>query len=626
MAPASAAALPGDLDTTFAGQGTPTADFMVSPKMVLQPDEKLVAVGEPNFTVARLTANGLPDSSFDGDGRITTVPTTGTNFASDVALQADGKIVVVGQAGGTFGVQRHLPDGALDSSFAGDGTTTTSFEGSNTSKASGVAVQPDGKIVVIGNAPINLAMARYNPDGALDSTFSGDGKVFPSVNNIGIDVALQADGKILVIGVRNGFVVTRFTAAGELDTTFSGDGSVTASFGGVDSAAELAVQPDGRIVVVGSTSTGLAVARITATGALDTSFSGDGLLTIDLGGNDVAQAVAIQPDGKILVGGSTDSDPANPNSFDSNFALVRLNPDGTLDPSFGAAGTVRTDGGRSESIASIAIRPSDGRIVVAGDSFRLAERFAIFGRYHAFSCFAKDVTRLGTNGADTLNGTIAFTLPQFMGPPIPVFNPDVIEGLGGNDTIDATGNRDAVCGGDGADTLRGGTGDDMLSGGAGRDVLEGGAGTDTCAGGPFTLPADRFVDCEIIGKGLAGYAAQWRRARSTCTGSGRARRCRVTGSLRVENPGTERTPVPALTALYLSNDTRLDQRDLLLGRGRVPRLRPGSAVVQRFRFTIPGGRSPAGRRVIALLDYTDVVAERDERNNTVVSPKVRRRH
>jgi uncharacterized delta-60 repeat protein len=204
---------------------------------------------------------GVLDPTFSGDGK----QTTDFGFGADdqgtgVALQGDGKIVVAGVAGGgatgnDFALARYNPNGTLDPNFSGDGKRRTSFGGSD--QATGVAIQANGRIVAVGYGGPGGVLARYNPDGSLDTSFSGDGKQttnFLAPNG----VAIQANGKIVVAGVARGgptvndFALARYNPNGSLDTSFSGDGKETTSFGGSDDRATgVAIQANGRIVVVG---------------------------------------------------------------------------------------------------------------------------------------------------------------------------------------------------------------------------------------------------------------------------------------------------------------------------------------------------------------------------------------
>jgi uncharacterized delta-60 repeat protein len=196
-----------------------------------------------------------------------------TNFASGsdacigVALQSDGKIVAGGSAGSRFGVARYNSDGSLDTTFGGDGKVTTNF----TSRPDGgnrVVLQGDGKIVLAGFAGgafgqnTSFAVARYETDGSLDGTFSGNGKVTTNFTS-GFDSArapiILGDGSIVAVGVAHAaggaFALARYTAAGSLDTTFGGDGKVTTNFSsGFDGAVDAALQVDGKIAAAGSAS------------------------------------------------------------------------------------------------------------------------------------------------------------------------------------------------------------------------------------------------------------------------------------------------------------------------------------------------------------------------------------
>ena len=301
-------------------------------------------------------ANDAP--SFDsGDGIVTTGIGAGFDTGTSVAMQADGKILVAGYsfdgANYDFALVRYNSDGSLDTSFSTDGKLTTSI-GTGSAYGQSVAVQTDGKILVggyaAGAAGDEYALARYNSDGSLDTSFSGDGIVTTSFglgDAYGESLTLQADGKILVSGyyfsgAANLLSLARYNADGSLDTSFSGDGLLTTSFGGVDNYGfDVAVQSDGAIVVVGSSSAGgtpdFAVARYDSSGNLDTTFSGDGLLTTPIGaGLDQAYSVSVQDDGKLLVAGYS------LNGTNNDFALVRYNSNGTLDTSFGGGDGIVT--------------------------------------------------------------------------------------------------------------------------------------------------------------------------------------------------------------------------------------------------------------------------------------------
>ena len=364
----------GSLDTSFSGDGRQTTDLGGGAAAVaLQGDGKIVAVGETsdaagtNFGLARYNANGSLDPTFSGDGKQTTGFGGFSDRANGVALQGDGKIVVVGHAGGDFALTRHNPNGSPDPTFSGNGRQTTDFGGSD--EATGVAVQANGKIVVVGHDGLDrFALGRYNPNGTLDTSFSGDGKQttgFARGSNGARGVALQGDGKIVAVGSAADttgsfdFALARYNTNGSLDTSFSGDGKQTTGFAGVDTAAAVAVRGDGKIAVVGEGGGNFgdfALARYNPNGSPDTSFSGDGKQTTDFGGfSDRATGVALQTNGKMVaVGGNS-----------GNFALARYNLGGSLDPTFSGDGKQTTDFGASAAANGVALQ-GDGKIVAVG--------------------------------------------------------------------------------------------------------------------------------------------------------------------------------------------------------------------------------------------------------------------
>jgi uncharacterized delta-60 repeat protein len=249
-----------------------------------------------------LASGGDLDTTFGADGKVTTNFTKWFDFARGVALQTDGKIVAVGRvgfAGRKFGLVRYNTDGTRDSAFGGDGRVTTNFT-DGTDVPSGVAIQTDGKIVAAGGADGTFALARYKPGGTLDPTFGGDGKVttdFRRGREGAVGVAVQANGKIVAAGGSDrGFAVARYKPDGRLDPTFSGNGKVVASFGRFEFSAlahGMALQTDNKIVVAGEAARAgdgrFALARFNADGTLDSTFSGNGKLTTDLtDGFDVA--------------------------------------------------------------------------------------------------------------------------------------------------------------------------------------------------------------------------------------------------------------------------------------------------------------------------------------------------
>jgi uncharacterized delta-60 repeat protein len=437
VAPVQAGA--GALDSTFSTDGKVTTDFGgrgdFGYSMALQPDGKIVVAGgssdysQPccnhDIALARYNDDGSLDTSFDADGKVITgfggnVYGNTHEVANSVALQPDGKIVVAGysasfsSSGGNadFALVRYNSNGSLDTTFHMDGRLTTDFGNSDEGGAA-VLIQPDGKILVAGRhfdgTSNNFALARYNPNGSLDTTFDMDGKVTTDIGGFadsGEAMVLQSNGKVLVAGHSNNgtdidFALVRYNSDGSLDTTFDNDGKLTTDFGFDDYGDSLLLQANDRIIVVGNSSSNdgdnydRALARYTSNGLLDPTFDLDGQIIPVVGSNsyESASAAALQPDGKIFVTGRTGSG--------SDFALIRYNSDGSLDPTFGTNGKVTTSIGVSEDYAeAIALKP-DGKVIVAGESDGVSTdyNFALV-RYSSNQTHALSVTIAG-NGEVT---------------------------------------------------------------------------------------------------------------------------------------------------------------------------------------------------------------------------------
>ena len=417
----------GSLDKTFSGNGKqmthfgPVGDrFARAHGVALQEDGKIVVVGIADFSdfaIARYNPDGSLDRTFSSDGRQRTDFGTGQNSANGVAIQADGKIVVVGTAVfGDFAIARYNANGSLDTSFSGDGKQTTSV-GLGNAGASAMALRPDGKIVAVGEAyvgpNVGFALARYNPNGSLDTGFSGDGKQTTSFGGGDEEahaVALQADGKIVTVGrvgslgvLEGDFAIARHQPDGSLDPSFSGNGKRTTDFGGLDDANAAVVQGNGKIVAAGQggDAEDFALARYNADGSLDKSFSGDGKQTTDFLNRDGANALALQPNGKIVAVGRV-------GFTDGDFGIARFNPNGSLDPSFSGDGKATTSFSRGEftfdQAKAVALQ-ANGKIVVVGEgqgAFALARYNPGGSLDKTFSGDGKQTTDFA--GFDTANG------------------------------------------------------------------------------------------------------------------------------------------------------------------------------------------------------------------------------
>ncbi|MDA9941056.1 delta-60 repeat domain-containing protein [Luminiphilus sp.] len=271
--------------------------------------------------------------------------------------------------------------GDLDTTFGTDGKVTTDFNGL-TDEARSVAIQSDGKLVVAGisiegsqideSSFWRFALARYNVNGSLDTSFGGGGKVTTAIGGYideAYSVAIQSDGKIVgagtsLIGLNDVFALVRYNTDGTLDNSFDSDGKVTTEHGsGSGYAYSVAIQSDDKIVAAGYVAdAGFALVRYNTDGALDNSFGTDGKVYagFDPARDSVAYSVAIQSDGKIVAAGWSE------NGSNTDFALARYSSDGTLDNSFDSDGKVTTAIGSGKDIArSVAIQ-SNGKIVAAG--------------------------------------------------------------------------------------------------------------------------------------------------------------------------------------------------------------------------------------------------------------------
>ncbi|MDP6759220.1 MAG: hypothetical protein QF481_01730, partial [Acidimicrobiales bacterium] len=317
-----------------------------------------------------------------------------TDSAEEVLLLDDGRYAFVGHAGSSSSeaggnyecvVMVRDTDTTLDNSFDGNGRLFVSFHASRSDKCFAGALQDDSMILAggfVNSSAANgwdLALARVDPsDGSLDATFGSGGKVIHDIGGKELITAIdvQPDGKILVAGTTDAsgtddFFVARYTSAGVLDTTFSSDGIHVFDLGSSaeDTLWGMDLQPDGRIVVGGYSGGDWAVARLTADGDMDTTFGGgDGITTTDFGGTEEASEVVIASDGKILLGGHTNA----PGNYD--FALVRYTSAGVLDTTFSSDGITTHDfnnatigSGRTDKARAMGIA-ANGSVLLVGSS------------------------------------------------------------------------------------------------------------------------------------------------------------------------------------------------------------------------------------------------------------------
>ncbi len=391
----------GSLDSGFDGDGKMTTSVDVGGddrgmSVALQSDGKIIIAGysknsggKYDFSLIRLNTDGSLDASFGNGGKVTASLSSDADKSYAVAIQSDGKIVVGGYAVrntdySDFAVARFNADGSLDASFDSDGMVTTAFCSNCVSEIYGIGIQSDGKIVAIGenydddNWDMDFALARYDTNGALDATFGNNGislQKFGSYDDEAHAIEFLPGDKFYVVGVmyknsteKDNFALARFDTDGTYDASFNGNGKIDTDFGNgnYDSADDIAIQSDGKIVLVGYSYDGsdkdFAVARYNSDGSLDASFDSDGKVTTDIygtGHEDVAKSVVIQPDGKIVVAGW------HYTGSEYDLAVVRYNSDGSLDTGFDTDGIVTTDVSLHDQAYALALQ-SDGKIVVAG--------------------------------------------------------------------------------------------------------------------------------------------------------------------------------------------------------------------------------------------------------------------
>ena len=554
----------GSLDTTFDSDGKLTTNLLGGYSMALQANDKILLGGYSarpgtmgvDFTLVRYNTDGSLDTSFDKDGKVTTRLSTydsRDDLAQSVVVQADGKILLGGSSdqdnprygNDDFAIVRYNNDGSLDKSFGGDGKVTTQL-GTLDDVGRTLAVQADGKILLGGSSggyvKDDFALVRYNKNGSLDTSFSGDGKVITDLGSgyeQAYSIALQADGKILlsgVTGMQRGYrdiALVRYNKNGSLDTSFDGDGIVITDLGEATEAGfSVVVQADGKILVAGSSGADFALVRYNKNGSLDTSFDHDGKVITDFGKTEGGYSVTLQADGKILVAGGSNG----------SFALVRYNSNGSVDNTFNPINTLNGKATYVESKAAAVLDSSvqiyDAELAYQGHYNGASITLVRHAGANSQDVFSGSGQLVFSGGNAVLSGVNIGTLTNSDGkltihfnsnatqtrvdtvlsslaysntsdtPPssvqidwifsdgslntkgfsivniIPVNDilgtarNDTLIGTIGFDKIYGLGGNDNLKGLDGEDTIDGGEGNDILDGGLGKDILIGGKGND----------------------------------------------------------------------------------------------------------------------------------------------------
>lgn len=377
-------AAPGDLDTTFGGGDGYIADTFGTLShganaLARQSDGKILVAGDnqEDLVLARYTADGTPDTTFGGGMGYTLLDVGNDDFASDVLLLPNEQIIIVGGSEDNFAlIARFNTDGTLDATFGTGGVTTVDIGGVFTA-LSQVARLADGSLIAAGSAFVGgqyeFLLARFTAGGVLDTSFDTDGYVltdFAGAWDFAGPLLLLPDERVLLAGrtqTGNDFALARFNPDGSLDTSFDGDGKVTTDLGGYDSISALVAYSDDRFYAVGINDADGVVARYNADGTLDTTFSGDGLVTYP---NPTAQVhlidAALTASDKLVVVGRLIAD----GTFEESLLVGSLlTTDGSFDTSFGGGDgyVVTTYGGTYNSLVDVLIQP-DTQIVVSGNA------------------------------------------------------------------------------------------------------------------------------------------------------------------------------------------------------------------------------------------------------------------
>ena len=380
----------GSVDTSFGGgvQTTPVGFEDYANAVAVQPDGKVVVAGSSSnnagtfVTLVRYGRDGGLDPSFGTGGKLVTPVGANNDTALALAVQADGRIVVVGSTaqaatGQDFLVLRYLADGTLDPSFGAGGKVITSFS-NDADRALAVAIQPDGKIVVGGESQsgastsgVDFALARYLPNGTLDPAFGNGGKVVTAISsNAGKDSiyalalpVVDGEQRILAVGGEGNFQAARYRANGQLDAGFGTGGKVTNLFNAnIGAARAVVLLPGGQAVLAGGVANDFAAVQLTAQGTLDGSFGTGGrfIQAVSSTNWDSATALVRQADGKLVLGGWVYTG----NSSAGDFAALRIDASGQLDASFGNAGVAinPTAAGTKSDIAHGLVLQADPRV------------------------------------------------------------------------------------------------------------------------------------------------------------------------------------------------------------------------------------------------------------------------
>ncbi len=409
----------GVLDASWGLAGTVVTDHSATDALrsiAVQADGKVVAAGK--FTaplgsgplVIRYNIDGSLDNTFGGGDGVVALIVIGTQDMGGIAIQPDGKILLCGTVSDSFFLTRFNTDGSTDMDFGTDGVGSLGTGVPGTSEAKALCLQPDGKILVVGNSDIGGALARFLPNGMLDPDFGNSNhpgflRLLGVGNYLALsDIAVQPDGKILLAGHTGTplqFAVSRFLADGSNNDgpNFGLAGGALVPFGTVaDRASAVELQPDGKILLGGTVfvddiTFDFGVARLNADGSLDQSFGTGGKVTTGSPAfQETCTSMVLQPDGKILQAGYAG------NGDNNDYMLVRYHADGVRDSDFGTDGVVITNVQPNDRGGDLALQP-DGKIIMGGTTNVINDDIVLVRYLNALTI---GLVEFGTVGGSTL--------------------------------------------------------------------------------------------------------------------------------------------------------------------------------------------------------------------------------
>lgn len=347
-----------------------------------QADGKILATGIA-YELVRFNLNGTVDSSFALNGRAEKmIGSYGASAACAVIVQSDGKIMLAGDAyapqvgpdnRSDFTAARFHSNGAPDLGFNGTGDIGIDIQTADQDYCEGAVLQADDKLIMYGSSGNSFAIVRLNTDGTLDNSFNGNGKFLAIYGDYGDELTSAVvcpDGKILACGNANfagdiRFVTIKLRQNGQLDSTFGINGAAITDFSGSASfARDIALQPDGKIVVVGNDLwTGGLIARYNADGSLDNSFGNAGKVEASISAGDISpRQLVITADGSLFLAGHIYVGSVGQLE---DWYFVKYKPNGEIDSSYSATGFIIQLSAAKERIYSMLLQ-QDGKILTAG--------------------------------------------------------------------------------------------------------------------------------------------------------------------------------------------------------------------------------------------------------------------